>query len=194
MPGFIGYLFLAAVFTLGGVVHLLILLFRKRQHAPQYGGPEICSWTCTYLLNQALFTSLTLDSTFSLVFPVYLAMPFATLGWWWLVIRQFRTANSFSRSVACVLPLVYVPFLFLMPMLSGAMGNWPYGEIPRGLGDDVAFVWLIGFPTLHILSLTFLVVSWVSSTGANATDSHGVVWVDHHSPPADNPYSPPPAM
>ena len=194
MPGFFGYLFLATAFTLGGVLHFLILLFRKRQSAPRYDAPEICSWVGTYLVNQALFTSLTLDSTFSIVFAVYLAMPFATFGWWWLVIRQFRTANSFSRHVSCVLPILYVPFLFLLPMLGGAMGNWPYGDIPRGFDEDFVLVWLIGYPAMHVLSIIFVVASWVSSTSSDANDSDDDTSVDHDLVPTDNPYSPPAAL
>lgn len=191
MPGFFGYLFLATVFTLGGIVHFLILLFRNRQPVCRYAAPEFGSWLCTYLFNQALFTALTLDSTVSLVLPVYLAMPFATLGWWWLVIRQFRSAKSFSRYVSCVLPVFYVPFLFLMPMLGGAMGNWPYGTLPRGLPDDFAFVWVVGYPTLHVLSIIFVVVTWASSTASEVADSADPNTVDHPISQSDNPYSPP---
>ncbi|WP_146393669.1 hypothetical protein [Planctomycetes bacterium CA13] len=118
-------------------------------------------------------------------------MPFATLGWWWLIVRQFRTANSFSRHVSCALPVLYVPFLFLMPLLGGAMGNWPYGTLQRSLSDDFAFVWIIGYPTLHVLSVIFVVVSWASAANSGPTESGDLVSVDHDVAPSDNPYSPP---
>jgi len=192
MPGFFGYLFLASVFTLFGSVHFLILLCRRRQPAPPYGYPEFASVLVTYLIAQSIFTSLTLDSTLALVLPVYLAMPFATTAWWWLTCRQLRTANSMSRSVSCVLPPFYVPTFFLLPMLGGAMGNWPYGSLPRGIGDDLFFYWPYVFAGVHLFSFFLVLVSWFSRSSVPspkiAPDSETLAFNRHID---DNPYSPP---